>query len=156
MIKYTDTKVVFQEIPDKITLAINISNCPNSCEGCHSPQLKEDIGSPLTEKELNKLISSNKGINCVCLMGGDSDPVGINNLCKYIKSKGLCSAWYSGKDSISQLIDKKNFDYIKIGHYDKDKGPLTSMTTNQRLYYISYLSKDLLDITYKFWYGKSK
>ena len=30
MLKYVDSKVVFAEIPDEITLAINISNCPYS------------------------------------------------------------------------------------------------------------------------------
>ena len=47
MLKYVDTKVVFQEIPDEITLAINISNCPCHCPGCHSSYLAEDIGNAL-------------------------------------------------------------------------------------------------------------
>lgn len=44
MLKYVDARVVFQEIPDEITLAINISNCPCHCKGCHSQYLAEDIG----------------------------------------------------------------------------------------------------------------
>lgn len=27
--KYVDTKIVFQELPNEITLAINISGCPS-------------------------------------------------------------------------------------------------------------------------------
>ena len=28
MLKYVDTDIVFQEFPDEVTLAINLSNCP--------------------------------------------------------------------------------------------------------------------------------
>lgn len=31
MLKYVNTGIVFQEIPDETTLAINISNCPCAC-----------------------------------------------------------------------------------------------------------------------------
>ena len=48
MLKYVNSSVVFQEIPDEVTLAINISNCPCHCPGCHSKYLWEDIGLPLT------------------------------------------------------------------------------------------------------------
>ena len=47
MLKYVNTDIVFQEIPDEVTLAINISNCPCHCPGCHSHYLWEDIGLPL-------------------------------------------------------------------------------------------------------------
>ena len=47
MLKYVNTGIVFQEIPDEVTLAINISNCPCHCPGCHSHYLWEDIGLPL-------------------------------------------------------------------------------------------------------------
>ena len=52
MLKYVDTKVTFAEVPDEISLCINISNCPNHCEGCHSPYLAEDIGTELTKDEI--------------------------------------------------------------------------------------------------------
>ena len=35
-LKYVNTQEVFQEFPDEITLAINISKCPCHCRGCHS------------------------------------------------------------------------------------------------------------------------
>ena len=72
--KYTDTMVTFSEVPDKISLCINISGCPNRCPGCHSPELWEDIGTELNEDSLTKLINKNEGITCVCFMGGDADP----------------------------------------------------------------------------------
>ena len=44
MLKYVNTEITFSEVPDEITLCINISNCPCHCKGCHSPYLAEDIG----------------------------------------------------------------------------------------------------------------
>ena len=65
MLKYVDTKVVFREVPDEVTLAINISNCPNSCPGCHSSYLSEDIGEVLTITRIKKLLKENEGVNFV-------------------------------------------------------------------------------------------
>jgi anaerobic ribonucleoside-triphosphate reductase activating protein len=70
MLKYVNYDIVFQEIPNETTLAINISNCPCHCKGCHSSYLAEDIGEPLTERVLEKLIRENKGITCISFMGG--------------------------------------------------------------------------------------
>ena len=151
--KYVDTLVSFSEIPDEITLCINISNCPNKCEGCHSSWLQENIGIELNNYELYDIINKNSGISCVCFMGGDSDPEEINNLAIKIKSKNLKVGWYSGKSEISDKINIKNFDYIKIGPYLKDKGPLSDKNTNQKMYEIIHFAgmNSLKDITYKFW-----
>ena len=50
-------------------------------------------------------------------------------------------------------INIKNFDYIKIGPYLKDKGPLSDKNTNQKMYKIIHFTgmNSLKDITYKFW-----
>lgn len=151
--KYVDTLVSFSEIPDEITLCINISNCPNKCEGCHSPWLQKNIGIELNNYELYDIINKNSGISCVCFMGGDSDPEEINDLAIKIKSKNLKVGWYSGKSEISDKINIKNFDYIKIGPYLKDKGPLSDKNTNQKMYKIIHFTgmNSLKDITYKFW-----
>ena len=64
-LKYLNTQIVFQEIPDEISLAINITQCPNNCKGCHSEYLKEDIGTELTKTELAKLIEQNERMSCI-------------------------------------------------------------------------------------------
>ena len=75
MLKYVNTGVVFQEIPDEVTLSINISKCPCHCPGCHSKYLWEDIGEPLTAMQLNELVKEYiNEITCVCFMGGDAEP----------------------------------------------------------------------------------
>ena len=65
MLKYVDTKVTFAEVPNEISLCINISNCPCNCKGCHSSYLAEDIGEELNSFSLKELISNNKGITCI-------------------------------------------------------------------------------------------
>lgn len=159
--KYTDTQIVFREVPDEISLAINISNCPNNCKGCHSPELWEDNGTELNEKVLNELIEKNSGITCVAFMGGDADFMRVIDLAEYVKIKGLKTAWYSGKDGLPDgwwligFMDIEEhatpiLDYIKLGHWDEEAGPLDSQTTNQRMYKYNYEIEDYEDITYKF------
>ena len=55
MLRFVNYDLVFQEIPDEVTLALNISNCPNRCDGCHSPYLMEDVGAILGENALAAL-----------------------------------------------------------------------------------------------------
>lgn len=155
MLKYVDTKVVFQEVPDEITLAINISNCPCHCEGCHSPYLAEDIGKDLSIEELTTLGTETEGITCICFMGGDSDPKRINRLAKWVVEElDLKAAWYSGRQYIPEEIDIKNFHYIKIGPYIPKLGGLDKETTNQIMYRVDYDFNShtyiTRDITYKF------
>ena len=153
MLKYTNTEVVFQEIPDETTLAINISNCPCHCKGCHSSYLAEDIGEPLTERELEKLIKENKGITCISFMGGDLDPKEVDRLAQHVPycygGEELLVAWYSGRQELSKDISLKNFNYIKLGPYIEELGGLKSNSTNQKLYKI--VDGEMIDITSRFW-----
>jgi anaerobic ribonucleoside-triphosphate reductase activating protein len=151
MLKYVDAKVVFAEVPDEVTLAINISNCPCQCKGCHSSYLAQDIGTELTFNEVRKLIKKNSGISCIALMGGDAEPDKVNTLASFITNhyNSIKTAWYSGRQELSDSIDLFNFDYIKLGPYKEEFGPLNSRTTNQRFYKVS--GRELVDITSKFW-----
>ena len=158
--KYTETKVTFSEIPDEITLCINISNCPCHCKNCHSSYLAQDIGERLRYDNLISLIHKNKGITCVAFMGGDADPLSVNAYASIIKEQfpNLKVAWYSGRQELSKDIDLGNFDYIKLGPYIEELGPLNHKTTNQRMYRIVLDHYDdgtsgyeLEDITHKFW-----
>lgn len=156
MLKYVDTKVVFQEVPDEVTLAINISNCPCHCESCHSSYLAEDIGTELTIEELVRLGTEIEGITCIAFMGGDSDPKRINKLAKFVTEElDLKVAWYSGRQYIPDEIDLCNFNYIKIGPYIPKLGGLDNENTNQIMYEVCLTSKLgnqylLKEITYKF------
>lgn len=155
MVKYYNAMVVFEEIPDEVTLAINITNCPCHCHGCHSKFLWNDIGTELTYEEVKRLIRKNDGITCVCFMGGDSDPEYISYLAEKLATDadnyGIKIGWYSGMDELSDKIDIQFFDYIKIGHYDEKLGGLNNKNTNQRLYRVTFNASSYEDITNKFW-----
>lgn len=153
--KYLDTKIVFQEVPDEISLAINITGCPCNCGGCHSPYLAEDTGEILSEKALSALIGANPGITCVCFMGGDAYKQEIIDLFRFVKEQyGLKTCWYSGREMDYGYRGLRYLDFIKVGPYIKEKGPLNSPTTNQKFFKITYDSNydtiGLEDIKEKF------
>ena len=122
MLKYVNTGIVFQEIPDEVTLAINISNCPCHCPGCHSHYLWEDVGMPLNTDAIDDFVSQyGTDITCISFMGGDADPRSINMLAQYIHEyhPQFHVAWYSGRIRIPSVVNKQDFDYIKVGPYIK-------------------------------------
>lgn len=131
--KYYNTEITFREIPDEVTLCINISNCPVHCPGCHSKWLWADTGTPLNASTIDSLIAENPGITCIALMGGDGERGLVIDLCKYIKDRyGLKVGWYSGMDF--QWDDDFHVDYYKCGPYIDEYGGLDSPSTNQRFY----------------------
>jgi anaerobic ribonucleoside-triphosphate reductase activating protein len=153
MLKYVNTGIVFQEIPDEVTLAINISGCPCHCPGCHSHYLWEDIGLPLNTDAIDAFVSQyGRNITCIAFMGGDGDPKGVDMLAQYIHEEHpqYKVAWYSGRVRITSAVNKSDFDYIKVGPYLKHLGPLKSTTTNQRLYRQNDTG-EFEDITSRFW-----
>ena len=112
MLKYVNTGVVFQEIPDEVTLSINLSNCPCRCPGCHSQYLWENIGTPLTAMELDRLVGLYANdITCICFMGGDAEPEYVNILACFLRREhpALRIGWYSGRSQLSATVDKSNF-----------------------------------------------
>ena len=148
MIKYLNTMVTFAEIPVEVTLSRNLTNCQNKCPGCHSPELRENIGTELTKDELNNLINKNKGVSCVLFMGEGNDREALIELAKHVKSLGLKPGLYSGAESVPESVWEV-FDYIKIGPYIEKLGPLNKETTNQRLY--KRTDSGWEDITKMFW-----
>ena len=150
MLKYLNTQVTFSEVPDEITLCINITGCKIGCKNCHSSYLAEDIGNKLNSNSIKELINNNKGITCICFMGGDSNPLEVDALAQFIKiNYPIKTAWYSGRQELSKDINLNNFNFIKLGPYIEDLGPLNSKTTNQRFYKIE--EDKLVDITNLFW-----
>ena len=143
-LKYANTQVVFTEVPNEISLAINITGCTIHCKGCHSQWLWSNKGKELTEEELINLIEKNKGITTVLFMGGDNFIKELADLAKDIKYHypNLKVAWYSGRrdldDSINSIIKElmTYLDYVKVGPYVKQLGGLDSPNTNQRFYRI--------------------
>lgn len=153
MLRYCNTDIVFQEYPDEVTLAINISGCPCHCPGCHSPFLWADKGDELTIDSLTSLIEeAGEPITCIGFMGGDADPKTVDNLAFYLKQHypTLKIGWYTGRTAISPDIHKEYFDYIKVGPYLRHLGALNSPKTNQRMLR-RCPDNSFEDITSRFW-----
>lgn len=153
MIKYVPdmTSVVLEEIPDRVSLAVEISHCRGNCEGCHSPFLRKDIGRELTPSVIDSLVADNFGVNCFLFLGEGRDPETLLDLADHARSLGLQVAVYSGREEVEDIF-WDHFDYIKLGPYKPACGPLNNPSTNQRLY--ALVDGKWEDITFRFWRKK--
>ena len=148
MLKVASFDIVFQEIPGEVTLALNLSNCPCHCPGCHSQHLAQDIGEVVTEELIDGLLARyGNMITCVAFMGGDAEPDEVARWAEYVKNSGLKTAWYSGRTSFPR--NPRVLDFLKLGPYIEELGGLKSEKTNQRVY---KREQDIWkDITSVFW-----
>ena len=160
MLKVFDSAVTMTEFPDEITLAVNISNCPGTCEECSEPWLREDVGDELTAEKIDSLINDHPGISVFGLMGGDSDHNDVIRIANYVHEKypSLKVGMYSGRDFIN-LDVAQVLDLYKIGRWippkgdvndwwKKSWGPLQFPFSNQLLF--ENKKGKLINITYKF------
>ena len=141
MLKYLYCKEVFSEVPNEISLGISISGCKLHCKECHSKELWEDEGTPLTIEELDRLIQRHTGITCILFLGGEHNIDSLSSLFEYVfTNTKLKVAWYCGLDVIPKRKTSvcRYLHYVKIGHYDEKLGPLNNPTTNQRLYRLDH------------------
>lgn len=150
--KLASINIVFQEVPDEISLALSFSGCKNNCHNCHSAYLKDDIGDEIDAHILRDIIVSKiekEPITCILFFGGDHEPHILVDTIKLLKAEHpyLKYALYSGQtiidDELSGILD-----YIKLGPYIEEFGGLRSKTTNQRMY--KNTPNGLIDITYRF------
>ena len=109
------TSVVLEEIPDRVSLAVDISNCRGNCVGCHSPFLKLDIGEELTPEIADALIADNFGVNCFLFLGEGRDPEALLALAAHIRSAhpALELALYSGREEYARMPNKLIMKYKK-------------------------------------------
>lgn len=146
--KYVDSMVTFSEVPNEISLCVNISGCQIHCPGCHSQYLWDNIGTELTPDLLKNLISRNPGISCICLMGGKEKDV-VDLLERTLALGDLKIAWYTGSSKTPGKDLLSKVDYVKLGPYISRLGPITSKTTNQRFYFVK--DSEMIDRTELFW-----
>ena len=175
MIRYAETRVTFEEVPDEITLCVNLTGCPYSCPGCHSPWMRDrNAGEPLTLDTIDRMIHNTPGVSCIVFMGGDSEPEDVLAKSKFVHDNfnTVKTCWYSGSvappaaGSDGSALSYDSLDYLKIGPWIKERGPLGSPDGNQRMYMkiygddfwpddsgLIFLTPDKnkwVDITYKF------
>lgn len=125
--------VVFQEVPDEISLCFSITGCKLACAGCHSTELwSESNGEPLTNKRFKSWLNKyNNLISCVVFFGGEWNQARLIEKLIIAKQSGLKTCLYSGLEVIDEEIIR-HLDFYKTGRWDKALGGLSSPTTNQR------------------------
>lgn len=150
MLHFSNTQVVFQEVPDEISLAISISGCDVGCKGCHSAYTWDsEYGTTLTEGKLTSILNKYEGVvSCVLFYGGEWDALSLMHLVSLCKRLGYKVALYTGRE-IEQLSKDliESLTYLKVGAWVSDLGGLDSPTTNQRMFDVQ---NNFKDITYKF------
>ena len=153
-----DYDIVFQEVPDETTLALNISDCPHHCPGCHSSYLWQPVGDVLTRDWLEAQLKRYPYLTCVSIQGGDRDYHEVERVAQWVKEQGIKTCWYTGFNQSPSDLQLRFFDFIKVGSYVEALGGLRSRTTNQRFYQVEHLaagdnaSREVLhDRTEVFW-----
>ena len=149
-LKYAGYTIAFQEVPNEVSLLINVSGCPHLCEGCHSEYLREYRGRYVDEDIIDLLSKYDGLITCVCFMGGEQNKTELIKFLRQTKNfYQIKTCLYSGSDEVNDFYDLLPFlDYLKIGSYKKGFGGLGNPNTNQVFYSVE--NGSLKDITYEF------
>ena len=74
---------VFEEFPNEVTVALNISNCIGMCEECSEPWLREDSRRQLTDEFTQEILDEHQDCTVFGLMGGDSDHEDVKRIADY-------------------------------------------------------------------------
>lgn len=140
--------VVFQEVPDEISLALTLSGCPLRCPGCHSAHTwNPERGETLTQAFLDELLGRYAGlIDCVLFLGGDWQPAALEKALRQVRATGLKTCLYSGYDSVPETVFR-HLTYLKTGPWIAARGGLDTPGTNQR--FID--CRDGRCLNYRFW-----
>lgn len=123
--------IVFQEVPNEISLAFSIAGCKNNCKNCSwkSCNIKS---KPLTDELYLKYLKKYKDtVSCVLFLGGEWNKEDLINKLKLAKQMGYKTCLYTGLNDVSSDI-KSLLNYLKTGPYIEELGGLNSPTTNQR------------------------
>ncbi|HEY1079640.1 MAG TPA: anaerobic ribonucleoside-triphosphate reductase activating protein [Bdellovibrio sp.] len=124
--------IVFQEVPDHISLAFYVCGCPLKCPGCHSPELwTEKNGFTLSTALFDSLLDRYQyKIDCVLFLGGEWHTDELVQFLKAAQKRNLKTALYTGLDQVSPKI-KEHLTFLKTGPWKKELGGLSSPHTNQ-------------------------
>mgnify|MGYP000157644321 CR=1 FL=1 len=124
--------VVFQEVPDEISLCFSITGCKVGCKGCHSTELwHENYGSSLTNKAFIQWLKKyQRLISCVVFFGGEWQPQTLIEKLLIAKNFGLKTCLYSGEKYIDINISQ-HLNFLKTGAWQAELGGLESVTSNQ-------------------------
>lgn len=130
---YLKTDILFQEVPNEISLCFSITGCNLGCKGCHSTELWDaSNGQTLDNKTFCDWLNKYDGlISCVLFFGGEWQPNRLIEKLIIAKQQGLKTCLYSGSEQVEPSL-YEHLDFLKTGRWKSELGGLNSPTTNQR------------------------
>lgn len=132
--RFVSCRVVFQEVPDEISLAFLIAGCPVGCPGCHSAaSWNAERGEELSTVVLEGLLHRHRRVlTCVVFLGGEWFERELIARLDDVRARGLKTCLYTGLEEhqVSEAV-KTRLDFLKTGPYRADRGGLQSPGTNQ-------------------------
>ena len=133
--RFTQARLVFQEVPDEISLAFLITGCPVRCPGCHSAaSWKENSGTDLTIEALEALLVRHaRVLTCVVFLGGEWHEPELLELLDHIRTRGFKTCLYTGLEEREVPMSiRARLDFLKVGPYRAERGGLQDPNTNQK------------------------
>lgn len=134
--KFFKYDILFQEVPNEISIAFYMVGCPLRCKGCHSTELWDSspYGDSLEDSPFLELLKKYQGYaSCVLFLGGEWEKDRLIELLNKAKCYGYKTALYSGLTELPGDLMAK-LDFAKLGPWRSDLGGLDSPTTNQEFW----------------------
>ena len=143
-----EPQVLFQEVPDEVSLGFTITGCKLRCEGCHSEEIWDgNLGVSLTNEAFAAYLKKYEGfITCVLFFGGEWHAEALIEKLRIARQSQLKTCLYTGLPRISPKI-QEYLSFLKTGKWIFSLGGLDSPSTNQKL--INVDTGELLN--HKFW-----
>lgn len=125
-------RIVFQEVPNEVSLLFQITGCQIRCKGCHSNELwNKKFGMELSNDYIINRFEEYSGlITCALFFGGEWYEDDLIEKLKLAKSYGLKTCLYSGELKVNSSIIE-HLDYLKLGPWIEQLGGLNNVNTNQ-------------------------
>jgi len=140
-------QVLFQEVPDEVSLAFTVTGCPLKCRGCHSKDTwNPRVGTPLSDSVFTHYLNQyGDFVTCILFFGGEWNAPALQNKLLLAQQSGFKTCLYTGLDTVPPAL-KKYLSFLKTGKWVEQKGGLQNLNTNQR--FLDLASNNLLN--YKF------
>lgn len=124
--------VVFQELPNEISLCFSITGCNIGCKGCHSTELwDETFGIELSDSAFSAYLTQYHGlISAVVFFGGEWQQQALVNKLKIAQQQGLKTCLYTGLEQVSSQL-MQHLDFLKTGKWQAQLGGLDNPNSNQ-------------------------
>ncbi len=125
-------QVLFQEVPDEVSLAFTMTGCPLRCSGCHSKDTwNPKRGRALSDKGFADYLEQYaECVTCVLFFGGEWNISALTAKLKHARAAGLKTCLYTGLDVVPETL-KSHLTYLKTGPWLRHRGGLDQPHTNQ-------------------------